>query len=179
MLAVLFTAGLFLLPGVSAALGFHCLRTMQAISPRRFIENVQQKSCHAQCRPRVEESANYWKELIRGLTEDAAAHIQINSDETREAMAEWMDRVFEDLRGKCGPKLGHSHACEDSEQLQEAMKCVDDNSWVSLARAAPIILPYVSEELCKKVHNYYDSVMWEESFPKRIENYLEHCHDEL
>lgn len=180
ILTVFSAAGICVIPGATAALGYNCLSALKSISPRRIVENVQRHSCDAGCQPRLAESAHYWKDIIRGLVADGADYIQFNDPAAEQAMADWMDQVFEDMRSTCEPKLHDDYGCYASDLTSEVMKCIDDNTMSSMLRNAHVIFPHISEKRCKKVEEYYNSPqMWEVSFPARMKEYVEHCHDEL
>lgn len=170
------TVGVCLSPGVNATMGFSCLKAFQSLNPRRFIESIHQNSCDAGCQPRPAHWDQHGRELMRGLIEDGSAHIQI--DERQDAIAEYMDRLFEGLRTKCEGKLDGAHMCQDSEQVGETMKCFDENTRFAAFRAAPGLLPYLSEDRCKRIDDYLNSPqLWDNDLPARAQTYANRCHE--
>lgn len=175
-LAAFSAAGVSLIPGVSAALGFHCLKTLHSLDTPRFVKVVQEGSCKAGCEPRSPDWASHGKEMMRGLIEDGAAYSQITDG--REAAADFLDSVFENLRDKCEEKLKGGHMCQDEEQLRETMSCVKQNSrWAEL-KALPVLLPFANEANCKRLGEYLNSEqLWEKDIPARAQSYASHCHE--
>ncbi|KAJ5097820.1 hypothetical protein N7532_004821 [Penicillium argentinense] len=178
ILTILSAASVPLIPVASAALGFNCLEALHSLDPPRFARVIQENSCKAGCQPRSLDWASHGKELMRGLIEDGTVHTKIN--EGQEALADFMDRVFESLREKCEDKLNGGHMCQDEVQLRAMMSCVEQNSrWAELS-ALSAILPFISEERCELVSQYLNSVqLWEKDIPTRMQSYVNLCHDDL
>ncbi|KAJ5217475.1 uncharacterized protein N7469_011100 [Penicillium citrinum] len=178
ILTIISAAGISFIPSVSAALGFDCLQTLHSLDTPRFVKVVQEVSCKAGCEPRSLAWASHGKEMMRGLIEDGSAYSQIT--EGKAAAADFLDSVFENLRGKCEEKLNGGHMCQDEEQLQETTACVKRNSrWAEL-KALPVLLPFAKEENCRRLGEYLNSEqLWKKDLPSRAQSYADHCHDEL
>jgi hypothetical protein len=177
-LTIISAAGISLIPGVSAALGFHCLKTLHSLDTPRFVKVVQEVSCKAGCEPRSADWASHGKGMMRGLIEDGAAYSKIT--EGKAAAADFLDSVFENLRDKCEEKLDGGHMCQDEERLRETMSCVKQNSrWAEL-KALPVILSFATEDNCKRLGEYLNSEqLWKKDLPARTKPYASHCYDEL
>lgn len=175
ILTIFSAASISLIPGVSAALGFHCLKALHSLDPPRFIRALQDNSCKAGCQPRSPDWASHGKELMRGLIEDATIYTQNN--EGQAAAADFIDRVFESLRGECEGKLNGGHICQDEGEM---MSCVKQNSLWAELNALPALLPFASEERCRLLGQYLNSdQLWEKDIPTRMQAYASHCHDGL
>lgn len=177
-MTIISAASVPLVPGVSAALGYYCLKALHSLDTPRFVKVAQENSCKAGCQPRSPDWASHGKEMMRGLVEDGTAHTQIS--EGQEAAADFLDRVFENLRTKCEEKLNGGHMCQDEEQLRDTMSCIEQNSrWAEL-QALPAVLPFAKEENCKRIGEYLNSSqLWEKDIPARAQPYASHCHDDL
>lgn len=159
-----------------ASLAPNCIKAFNSISPRRFIEAVRHESCHSGCPPQ----SNLWdvleRDTMRKLVADGSSHLGIN--EGKEAMVEFLDTVFKDLRDKCGPDLEQAASCQDSIEAKNALKCAEDNSRTMKMHSLKWLLPYITAERCKKVGDYFESPeLWEKSFPAQAQNYVNNCHE--
>lgn len=179
-ICTLIAAGLSLTPGVSAVLGTSCLSAASTLDklPGRFLEKSREYMCQAGCHPKPNHWRKYGKEFISGLADDGASFCQIDSPEGKDALIQYLDAKYMEVLDKCEPKLNDSHLCQESEESHEFQKCVNSTN-VPSRRLAKLI-PHTSEERCKKVDAYLNSEqLWDEHFPARAKNYLQHCHQEL
>lgn len=169
-------ARLCLTQSANTAIHADCVSALNSISPRKCIENVQRQACKVDCRPRPEHWDNFGTDTMHELVEDGAVYLRI--DEGKEAFVAFLESIFQDIRTKCGVKLERGHNCQNSPQLDEAMKCVDDYSRLAKISAAPRLLPCITADRRKKVADYsQSSELWENSFPARGKNYVIHYHE--
>ena len=178
----LIAAGLSLTPGVSAVLGTNCLNAANSLYkvPGRSLEKIHDHVCQTGCQPRPAHWRKYGKDFISGIVEDGAKFYQDNSPKGKDALTQYLDAKYTKIMDKCAPKLNDSHMCHESEELNKFQKCINSSVGHIPYGQLMVLLPHMSGGRCKKVDAYLNSEqMWEEHFPARGKNYLEHCHDEL
>lgn len=172
LLAFLSAAGLggaISFPGVACKAAFDTMSSL----PVHFVENIQHHACQAGCHPSPADWSKYLKPLISGLVHDGVSYTHIEQGE--EAFVTFFDRMYHDLLSKCGDKLP-DHVCKKPDQLNDFKSCIRANSQSAAVRESTVLAPYVSNERCRKVDDYFHNrQLWDEDFPARVKSYVEHC----
>ncbi|KAJ5220477.1 hypothetical protein N7468_009681 [Penicillium chermesinum] len=112
------------------------------------------------------------------LAEDGSSYLGIQ--EGKEGMVDFLDTMFQELRGRCGSAFEEAQleGCQDSLQAKNAIKCAEDNSRTAKMHALKFLLPYITADRCKKVGEYFESTqLWETSFPKHAQNQVNSCNE--
>ncbi|KAJ6027458.1 uncharacterized protein N7446_003950 [Penicillium canescens] len=136
--------------------------------PDLLVQNVQNLFCEAGCEPKLDTWDKYAKTaVVDPILEDAARYY--DAPESKQALIDSSDQLFQAVKTKCGNKLSGAHFCAHLEWLQPFMDCAKSTAVPNWSKSLPKVLSYMSERNCKNANEYLTSTrLWEHDIPKHF-----------
>ncbi|KAH8424222.1 uncharacterized protein LDX57_001980 [Aspergillus melleus] len=164
-----------------ALLNPSCRDAVDSISrmSSHIIQNMQKYACAAGCEPVISQwDSEVKNDIVDALIEDGVRYTGIHDPVAQKKFAAGINEVFVTVTTKCQDKFEDKHLCHDPDSLNPFVQCIDDNSRAAVVKSLRGLLPYMSEQRCRKVADYFNSdQLWKEDFPEHFKEYVDQCHD--